>query len=83
MNTFSGKLITAMVLAVLPCAFTFIEPYGVAVPITAICWYIVYRIVRGLIREVEKEEQRTAGQAVRCHKGCANERTRSYYNIKK
>ena len=65
MNTFSVKLILAMVLAVLPCAFTFIEPYGIAVPIVAVCWFMVYRIISGLIREVEKEERRSVGQTKR------------------
>ena len=83
MSTFSIKAWAALLLIMLPCFFALFLPVVAALLVALACWYAACHIALSMIRDEQKEKQRTAGQAVRCHKGCANERTRPYYNIKK
>lgn len=71
------KAITTLFLGIAPMLFAFIGPY--ALPIALVSWYGAHRTLLSLLKDVEKEERRAAGQAAHRSRVCVR-RTRPYYS---
>lgn len=79
MSTFSIKALAALLLIMLPCFFALFLPILVALLVALACWYTACHIALSMLRDEQKEKQRSAGQAERRSRVCVRS-TRPYYN---